>query len=157
MDNDLLGERTMLKAARTVCAVGAMALTLTIAACGDDADDPTADTAGSGAPATTASGTPPGDGSALKIAAEDKAGLKFDKSELTASAGEVTITMDNPDGNGMPHDVAIEGDGVDATGEVVQPGGTSEVSADLKAGTYTFYCSVGQHRQAGMEGTLTVQ
>jgi plastocyanin len=140
-----------------VCAVGAMALTLTIAACGDDADDPTADTAGSGAPATTASGTPPGDGSALKIAAEDKAGLKFDKSELTASAGEVTITMDNPDGNGMPHDVAIEGDGVDATGEVVQPGGTSEVSADLKAGTYTFYCSVGQHRQAGMEGTLTVQ
>jgi plastocyanin len=147
----------MLKAARTVCAVGAMALTLTIAACGDDADDPTADTAGSGAPATTPSGTPPGDGSALKISAEDKAGLKFDKSELTASAGEVTITMDNPDGNGMPHDVAIEGDGVDASGEVVQPGGTSEVSADLKPGTYTFYCSVGQHRQAGMEGTLTVQ
>ena len=65
--------------------------------------------------------------------------------------------MDNPDGNGMPHDVAIEGDGVDATGEVVQPGGVSEVSADLKPGTYTFYCSVGQHRQAGMEGTLTVQ
>ena len=93
----------------------------------------------------------------LKIVAEDKAGLKFDKSELSASAGDVTITMDNPDGNGMPHDVAIEGDGVDATGEVVQPGGTSEVSADLKPGTYTFYCSVGQHRQAGMEGTLTVQ
>ena len=147
----------MLKAARTVCAVGAMALTLTIAACGDDNDDSTADTGGSGAPATTASATPPADSSALKIVAEDKAGLKFDKSELSASAGDVTITMDNPDGNGMPHDVAIEGDGVDATGEVVQPGGVSEVSADLKPGTYTFYCSVGQHRQAGMEGTLTVQ
>jgi len=146
----------MLKAARTVCAVGAMALTLTIAACGDDADDPAADTGGSGAPASTATGTP-GDGSALKIAAEDKAGLKFDKSELTASAGQVTITMDNPDGNGMPHDVAIEGEGVKQAGEIVQPGGTSEVSADLKPGTYTFYCSVGQHRQAGMEGTLTVR
>jgi plastocyanin len=147
----------MLKAARTVCAVGAMALTLTIAACGDDNDDSTADTGGSGAPATTASATPPADGSPLKIVAEDRAGLKFDTSELTASAGDVTITMDNPEGNGMPHDVAIEGDGVDAAGEVVQPGGTSEVSADLKPGTYTFYCSVGQHRQAGMEGTLTVQ
>jgi plastocyanin len=147
----------MLKAARTVCAVGAMALTLTIAACGDDNDDATADTGGSGAPATTASATPPADSSALKLVAEDKAGLKFDKSELTAAAGEVTITMDNPDGNGMPHDVAIEGEGVQEAGEVVQPGGTSEVSADLKPGTYTFYCSVGQHRRAGMEGTLTVQ
>ena len=38
----------------------------------------------------------------------------------------------------MPDYVAIEGDGVDAAGEVVQPGGTSEVSADLKPGTYTF-------------------
>lgn len=147
----------MLKAARTVCAVGAMALTLTIAACGDDNGDSTADTGASGAPATTASSTPPAGSSALKIVAEDKAGLKFDTSELTASAGEVTITMDNPDGNGMPHDVAIEGGAVDEVGEVVQPGGTSEVSADLKPGTYTFYCSVGQHRQAGMEGTLTVQ
>jgi len=27
----------------------------------------------------------------------------------------------------------------------------------LKAGTYKFYCSVPGHRQAGMEGTLTVQ
>lgn len=140
-----------------MCAVGAMALTLTIAACGDDNDDSTADTGGSGSPATTASATSPADSSALKLVAEDKAGLKFDKSELTAAAGEVTITMDNPGGNGMPHDVAIEGDGVQEAGEVVQPGGTSEVSADLQPGTYTFYCSVGQHRRAGMEGTLTVQ
>jgi uncharacterized cupredoxin-like copper-binding protein len=39
----------------------------------------------------------------------------------------------------------------------VQGGKTSTVTADLKAGTYKFYCSVDGHRAAGMEGTLTVR
>ena len=146
----------MLKAARTVCAVGATALILGITACGDD-DEPTAG-GGAAEPATTQSGTPaPAESGDLALSASEKGGLKFDKSELAAPAGEVTITMTNPDGDQMPHNIALEGDGVDEQGEVVQPGGTSEVKTELKPGTYTFFCSVGQHRQAGMEGTLTVQ
>ena len=35
-------------------------------------------------------------------------------------------------------------------------GGSRSVTVKLKAGTYTFYCSVPGHRQAGMEGTLKV-
>jgi len=31
------------------------------------------------------------------------------------------------------------------------------LTLDLKAGTYTFYCSVPGHRQAGMHGTLVVK
>jgi plastocyanin len=57
----------------------------------------------------------------------------------------------------MPHNVVIDGNGVDAAGPIAQPGGTSAATADLKAGTYTFYCAVGQHRQNGMEGELTVE
>jgi uncharacterized cupredoxin-like copper-binding protein len=35
-------------------------------------------------------------------------------------------------------------------------GGTKSMTMTLAAGTYTFYCSVPGHRQAGMQGTLTV-
>jgi len=45
---------------------------------------------------------------------------------------------------------------VDKSGQTVQPGGASTVTADLKPGTYTFYCPVPGHEAAGMKGTLTV-
>ena len=57
----------------------------------------------------------------------------------------------------VPHDVSIEGGGVDEQGREVTDGGTSTVLATLKPGSYTFYCSVPGHRQAGMEGRLTVR
>ena len=151
----MLGDLGMTKGARAVGAIGTVALTLAMAACGGD-DSGTV--GGSGGSASTASGTPvPSESSDLKISAEEKGGLSFAPKDLSAKAGEVTITMDNPSGNGMPHDVAITGNGVNQIGKIVQPGGTSTVKADLKPGTYTFYCSVGSHRQAGMEGTLEVQ
>jgi len=81
--------------------------------------------------------------------------LKFDKSTLSAKPGKVKIEMKNP--SALQHNVALEGNGVGVAGKVVGQGGTSKVTATLKAGTYTFYCSVDSHRQAGMEGTLTVK
>jgi plastocyanin len=94
-----------------------------------------------------------GGGQKLQLAA-DKTQLKFDKTSLSSKAGKVTIDMKNP--APIPHDVSIEGQGVDQHGKQVTGGGTSTVTADLKPGTYTFYCSVPGHRQAGMEGTLSV-
>jgi plastocyanin len=85
----------------------------------------------------------------------DPSQLKFDKSALSAKPGEVTIEMKNP--SALQHNVAIEGNGVDVAGKIVGKGGTSTVTATLKGGTYTFYCSVDSHRQAGMQGTLTIK
>lgn len=90
----------------------------------------------------------------LELAA-DPTQLAFDKTELTANAGKVTIDFENP--SAIPHDVVIEQNGKKLAG--VEPIAESKesLSAELKPGTYTFYCDVPGHRQAGMEGTLTVK
>jgi plastocyanin len=103
----------------------------------------------SATPAATAAGP----ATTLKLTA-DKSALKFDKTTLTAPAGKVTIVMTNP--SSLSHNIAIDGNGLDTTGPIAGHDGKSTVSANLKAGTYTFFCSVDGHRQAGMQGTLTV-
>jgi len=95
-----------------------------------------------------------GASSSLKLSADPSGALKFNKKQLAAKAGAVTITMSNP--STLPHGIAVEGNGVDKDGETVMQGGTSTVSVDLKPGKYEFYCPVDSHKQAGMEGTLTV-
>jgi plastocyanin len=82
-------------------------------------------------------------------------GFAYAETTATATAGHVTIKSMNPQGTG--HDIALKGDGVDEKGEIVQDGDVSTIDiSDLKAGTYTFYCSVPGHEAAGMKGTLTV-
>ena len=93
--------------------------------------------------------------STLKIAANRGGALKFNKSKLTAKSGIVTITMNNP--SSLDHGIAIEGNGVDQSGNTVGHGAVSTVSANLKPGTYTFYCPVDGHKDLGMKGTLTVK
>lgn len=81
--------------------------------------------------------------------------LAFDKQTLVAHAGKVTIALTNP--SAIPHDIAIKGAGLDVKGPIVTSGGRSTVTATLKPGTYTFYCTVPGHEQAGMRGTLEVK
>jgi len=81
--------------------------------------------------------------------------LAYEFAIARATAGNVTIESKNP--QGTPHNISIEGNGADVKGAVVQNGGTSKLTEKLKAGTYTFYCSVDGHRQAGMVGKLVVR
>jgi plastocyanin len=90
----------------------------------------------------------------LKLAA-DPAALAFDKESLTAKAGKVMIDFDNP--APLEHNVVIEQDGKELAGFEPITEGEESLTAELKPGTYTFFCSVPGHRPAGMEGTLTVQ
>lgn len=89
-----------------------------------------------------------------KVFAISGKNFSFDKSELKVKKGDkVTINFTSADGF---HDVVI--DEFSAKTERVRTGGTSSMTfvAD-KAGTFEYYCSVGQHRMNGMVGTLVVE
>jgi uncharacterized cupredoxin-like copper-binding protein len=92
----------------------------------------------------------------LRLSADADGDLRFDKKSLSATAGRVTIRMRNPSGSGLDHGIAITGKGVDRSAGGVAPGRTARVSATLKAGRYTFFCPVGNHRSAGMRGALRI-
>jgi plastocyanin len=140
-----------MKRLTTLLAIAALA----IAGCGGD-DDNEATTPAAGDTGTTeATETASGGGGGTDLQLTTGEGLKYDKTSLSASAGQVTLTFKN--GQSLSHNVSVKGNGVDEDGEVVGEGGTSTVTADLKAGSYTFYCEVDGHEAAGMKGTLTVK
>jgi mono/diheme cytochrome c family protein len=91
----------------------------------------------------------------LELPADPNGQLAYITTKANAPAGKLQIESKND--ASIPHDIAIEGNGVDDKGAEVKGGGVSKISVSLKPGTYTFYCSVPGHREGGMKGTLTVK
>jgi plastocyanin len=131
------------------------------AGCGDDDDD-----GGGGAaestptptetaePTEAAEDSGGGGGEALTLTADPGGAISWEPGELTAPAGEVSIELVNE--SSVPHAVEVEGNGVEEESEQVT-GANTTLTVDLEPGEYVFYCPVGEHRQNGMEGTLTVE
>jgi plastocyanin len=131
-----------------------------LVACGSSSDD-----SSSTSPETTesqaetgsgqAEGGTAGSAAALDIEAASS-GLAYASDSATAKAGKVTLNFTNP--QPLTHDVAIE----DSSGKTIGKTeliaeGSDSATVNLKPGEYTFYCTVPGHREAGMEGTLTVE
>jgi plastocyanin len=97
-----------------------------------------------------------GSGATVEVEADPSGNLAFTSDNITAKAGKDTIDFTNE--SPVPHDVHIEDSSGKELGgtEIVQEGSDS-AEVELKPGTYTYFCSVPGHRQAGMEGTLTVK
>jgi plastocyanin len=106
--------------------------------------------AGASAPTPSSKGA-----SQLKLTADPTGNLKFNTDALSAKAGTVRITLTNP--SPVDHNVTLQTPQGAKGGPTVGKGGTSTVLAQVKPGSYTYYCSVPGHRQAGMQGTLTVK
>ena len=137
---------------RGVLVCGAAAVAVALAACGASGPPATISSSSSAAPSIAVEKH-----GALAFTAAAGGGLAYTVKTATATAGHVTISMSNT--SGVQHNVAIQtgtnGPVLGAT--PIESNGTHSITLDLKPGTYTFFCQVPGHRQAGMLGTLTVK
>jgi plastocyanin len=100
---------------------------------------------------TEPTGAPPADATVVTVSATEYA---FELSTTTIPAGAVSFELTN---NGsMSHDLVLEG-GPGGGTEVIGSGETATFNVTLEPGTYTLYCSVGNHRAQGMEIEITVE
>jgi uncharacterized cupredoxin-like copper-binding protein len=121
-------------------------------------------TSGTPTKATPAQGTPPkaaaapasssSAASAVSLAADPSGLLSYNTRHLSAKAGTVTITLANA--AQLEHNVTVSRGSRVLGATPTLASGSRMLRLTLKRGTYTFYCSVPGHRQAGMEGTLSV-
>jgi uncharacterized cupredoxin-like copper-binding protein len=129
-----------------------------VAGCGGSGSNSTTTTTPASPASASTGSASTGKGEVVNLSADPSGQLRFTQSRLTvAKPGKVTLVMRNPTSAGMTHGISVEGNGVDKDGPIVMPGKRSTISVDLKKGTYTYYCPVPGHRQAGMVGTLTVK
>ncbi|MGO9489186.1 MAG: plastocyanin/azurin family copper-binding protein [Solirubrobacteraceae bacterium] len=106
------------------------------------------------APASTTRAPAGAGASSLPLAANPSGALSYDTKQLSAKAGTVSIAMTNM--SPLEHNVTVAQGSTVLGATPTFKGGTRTLTLKLKPGKYTFYCSVPGHRQAGMEGTLTV-
>ncbi len=159
---------------KTIFALLALAVSLVPMACGDDGGSTDARVESTGKTAIgvettfgeTDRGVATGGGGRVSTVGKGaseihveaaRRGLAFTTQEVTIEGGETLLHFENP--QSAPHDLDLE----DADGKPIADmetiaGGYADVPIkDLEPGEYTFYCSVPGHREAGMEGTVTVE
>jgi plastocyanin len=139
--------------------IAAVTLMLGVAACGGSSSSSSSSASSPPASSSSSSSSTPapssGGGNTITEAADPTGQLKFTSGSLTAKAGKDTIKFTNM--SQLPHNMTVvTSSGAKVGATPTFSGGTKTLSVDLKPGKYTFYCSVPGHREAGMQGTLTV-
>ena len=75
------------------------------------------------------------------------------------------ITLDSPgtyvfravNEGDVTHALEIEGGGIEEETAEIGPGESAVLEVNLDPGTYVLYCPVGDHKERGMDGTVTVE
>jgi plastocyanin len=91
-----------------------------------------------------------GAGEAFEVESYD---IYFEPDELSIPA-DTDVTVRLPNAGAAQHNFSIDELGISVD---IAPGATEETVINAPAGEYEYYCNVPGHKQAGMEGTLTVQ
>jgi uncharacterized cupredoxin-like copper-binding protein len=111
----------------------------------------TTTTATSTAPTTTAPAAPSPASQAQTVPVSESE-FKIVLPKIALKAGKITFDVKNV--GKIPHDLAVKGTSFKS--ELIQPGGSTKLTATLKPGTYELYCTVPGHEAAGMKLTVTV-
>ena len=129
------------------------------AGCGDD-DEGRVDVSGGGATDASTSGTSTEGSSTAGPAVEtvSVAETEFRLSPANpsvAKAGVVEFQVVNT--GKVVHALEVEGPGGEVETDEIEPGAEATLKADLnKAGRYEWYCPIGDHKDRGMKGEITV-
>src|SRR5215211_5344205 len=93
-------------------------------------------------------------GGAVTVAAHE---YRFDPDRLVvAGPGTLTIRLRNE--GDLAHNIRVLRDGDEIGGtQSFPPGRTESARVQLEAGSYELICSVGDHAELGMKGTLEVR
>jgi plastocyanin len=91
----------------------------------------------------------------LRLTADPGGQPAYDTTRATVAAGTVDVRLTNR--SPVPHNITIAQAGKVVAATKTIASSTATRAADLRPGEYDFYCSVDGHRQAGMEGKLTVR
>jgi uncharacterized cupredoxin-like copper-binding protein len=111
----------------------------------------TTTTATSTTPTTTAPATPPAASQAQTVPVSESE-FKIVLPRIALKAGKITFDVKNV--GKIPHDLAVKGTSFKSS--LIQPGGSTKLTATLKPGSYELYCTVPGHEAAGMKVNITV-
>ena len=131
--------------------LGILMLSVALAACGGRTMQESTVAIGASSDRTQQEDGAHGSATTLHVVAT---GFTFALDAAQVHAGTITFLARN-DG-AIPHDFAIQGQGVAHKIALLKPGHTASLTVDLKPGTYTYKCTVPGHAFLGMRGTLTV-
>lgn len=96
-------------------------------------------------------GSAPAGAATVEFVADD---IAYPQAPTDAPAGPLAVSMVNQ--GVLLHNVVFEGVNDDRPVVEVGPGERATGTVALEPGDYVYYCSVPDHREAGMEGRLTV-
>jgi uncharacterized cupredoxin-like copper-binding protein len=114
--------------------------------------EPESKAAGGETPAQTTA--PAQTGPTVQTVQVSEAEWKIQLPDTTLKTGKYTFEVKN-DGK-VPHNLAVQGAGVQESTSDLAPGKSESLTVELKPGTYDFFCSVPGHKQLGMDQKVTV-
>ena len=152
MSQNQLDRRKFLSVGAAGVAVAAVGMRAVIAQDENGEGTPVATPGTPGAtPGASPAASPAAGATEITVVAID---IDYERAELSMPADtDVEVTLVNE--GALPHDWNVED--TEFGTEVIPGGEETTITVNLPAGDYIYFCSVPGHREAGMEGTLTVE